>query len=311
LFTSRDGSTLSAAAIQSGYILAANTGQITNSIPEFCNTLSKYLDDGAEKCVQRVSTPGRTYIELAEKLSTSQSREVQELNLNGASLYKNQWRYYPGQSLAARSIGFIGFADDGTELRGKYGLERQYDDVLFEKRQVMSVNFFAELFSNLGQLVYRKETESTGDVVTSLEPSVSRMLDSILLETNKEFDSKLTGAIIMRPDNGQIVAMNAVPGFDLNDRKGATIDQFQNPLVENVYEFGSTIKSAHRCSRIRLWSHHRAKYLLRRRFLSVKRLYDQKLRWPWTRNSAGARNIESVFKHGCLVDCVRNGKRKF
>ena len=243
LFTSRDGSTLSAAAIQSGYILAANTGQITNSIPEFCNTLSKYLDDGAEKCVQRVSTPGRTYIELAEKLSTSQSREVQELNLNGASLYKNQWRYYPGQSLAARSIGFIGFADDGTELRGKYGLERQYDDVLFEKRQVMSVNFFAELFSNLGQLVYRKETESTGDVVTSLEPSVSRMLDSILLETNKEFDSKLTGAIIMRPDNGQIVAMNAVPGFDLNDRKGATIDQFQNPLVENVYEFGSTIKA--------------------------------------------------------------------
>jgi len=176
-------------------------------------------------------------------LSTSQSREVQELNLNGASLYKNQWRYYPGQSLAARSIGFIGFADDGTELRGKYGLERQYDDVLFEKRQVMSVNFFAELFSNLGQLVYRKETESTGDVVTSLEPSVSRMLDSILLETNKEFDSKLTGAIIMRPDNGQIVAMNAVPGFDLNDRKGATIDQFQNPLVENVYEFGSTIKA--------------------------------------------------------------------
>jgi len=50
LFTSRDGSTLSAAAIQSGYILAANTGQITNSIPEFCNTLSKYLDDGLKMC---------------------------------------------------------------------------------------------------------------------------------------------------------------------------------------------------------------------------------------------------------------------
>ncbi len=244
LFTSRDGSTLSAAAVDSGYVLAANTAHITKPIPEFCNTLTEYLEDGVDKCIDRISSPGRLYVELAQRLDSSQSKDVQELGLDGAALYKNQWRYYPGESLAARSIGFVGFTDeDGTELRGKYGLERQYDDVLFEKRQVMSVNFFAELFSNLGQLVKHKDSETTGDVVTYLEPSVSRMLDSVLLETNEEFNSKLTGAIVMRPDTGEIVAMNAVPSFDLNNRKGATIDQFRNPLVENVYEFGSTIKA--------------------------------------------------------------------
>ena len=47
----------------------------------------------------------------------------------------------------------------------------------------------------------------------------------------------------MDPHTGEIIAMNAVPGFDLNDRSGATIEQFQNPLVENLYEFGSTIKA--------------------------------------------------------------------
>jgi cell division protein FtsI/penicillin-binding protein 2 len=107
----------------------------------------------------------------------------------------------------------------------------------------MSVNFFAELFSNLGELVYRKDESTSGDIVTTLEPTVSRMLDSVLMETNDTYDSKLTGAIIMDPQTGEIIAMNAVPGFDLNDRTGATIDQFQNPLVENVYEFGSTIKA--------------------------------------------------------------------
>jgi cell division protein FtsI/penicillin-binding protein 2 len=65
----------------------------------------------------------------------------------------------------------------------------------------------------------------------------------VLQETNDKYDSKLTGAIIMDPATGEIIAMNAVPGFDLNNRKEATIDQFQNPLVENVYEFGSTIKA--------------------------------------------------------------------
>jgi cell division protein FtsI/penicillin-binding protein 2 len=243
LFSTKDALTLSAAAIQSGYVLAVNPALLTGSVEEFCVALEAYISISIERCINRVSSPGRTYIELAEKINNQQADEIKELDVDGAQLYKNQWRYYPGGALAARSVGFVGFADDGTELRGKYGLERQYDDVLFQKRQVLSVNFFAELFSNLGELVYKKENDQSGSIVTTLEPSVSRMLDSVLQKTNDEYDSTLTGAIIMDPSNGQIIAMNAVPGFDLNNRRGATIDQFQNPLVENVYEFGSTIKA--------------------------------------------------------------------
>ncbi len=244
LFTTRDGTTLSAAAIQSGYVLSANPTHFTIPPEDFCHKFEVYLDDTVEKCIERVKTEGRTYIELASHLTEEQSKEIENQNIEGASLYKNQWRYYPGGSLASRSIGFVGYSDDGVELRGKYGLERQYDNVLFEKRQVLSVNFFAELFSNLGDLVYKREDDAeTGDVVTSLEPSVSRMLDEVLKKANDQYSSKLTGAIIMDPNTGEIVAMNAVPSFDLNSREGATIEEFRNPLVENVYEFGSTIKA--------------------------------------------------------------------
>lgn len=243
MFTSHDGSTLSAAAIQSGYVLAVNPTQFRISPEELCHQIEEYLDDSVERCIERVKVPGRTYIELATHLNDEQELIIEEKDIDGISLYKNQWRYYPGGSLAARSIGFIGYADDGTELRGKYGLERYYDDVLFQKRQVMSVNFFAELFSNLGELVYKKEESRTGNIVTSLEPSVSRMLDTVLQKTNDQYNSKLTGAIIMDPHTGEIVAMNAVPGFDLNNRGDATIEQFQNPLVEDLYEFGSTVKA--------------------------------------------------------------------
>lgn len=243
MFTTQDGSTLSAAAIQAGYVLATNPAHITIPLEDFCKELEEYLDDSIERCIERISTPDRTYIELANRINNKQAEIIIEKDIDGALLYKNQWRYYPGGSLAARSIGFIGYADDGTELRGKYGLERYYDDVLFQKRQVMSVNFFAELFSNLGEFVYKKENARTGNVITSLEPSVSRMLDTVLQNANDKYNSKLTGAIIMDPHTGEIIAMNAVPGFDLNNRSSATIEQFQNPLVEVVYEFGSTIKA--------------------------------------------------------------------
>jgi cell division protein FtsI (penicillin-binding protein 3) len=76
-----------------------------------------------------------------------------------------------------------------------------------------------------------------------MEPTVARMLDSVLQATNDKYSSNLTGAIIMNPQTGAIYAMNAVPGFDLNNRGTTTIEQFQNPMVENVYEFGSTIKA--------------------------------------------------------------------
>jgi cell division protein FtsI/penicillin-binding protein 2 len=187
--------------------------------------------------------PDRTYVEFQSEIDETTAELITGLGLTGVYLYPEQWRYYPGSSVAARSIGFVGFTDEGTELRGKYGLERQYDDVLFRQNQVRSVNFFAELFSDLGGLVTNTKQHQSGEIVTSFELSVSQMLDTVLQETNDQYDSKLTGAIIMDPNTGEIVAMNAVPGFDLNDRSDATIEQFQNPLVENLYEFGSTIKA--------------------------------------------------------------------
>ncbi len=242
LFTTRDGETLSAAAVQAGYILAANPEHISDP-SAFCEQLHSYLIIERDLCIERASLPRRTYVELGDRLTNEQAAEIEAMNVAGALLYRNQWRYYPGGPVAARVIGFVGYTDeDGDELRGKFGLERQYDSVLFRRREVLSVNFFAELFSNVGEMVYNKEQPKSGNVVTTLEPAVSRLLDTILQKTNDKYHSKMTGAIIMDPNTGAIYAMNAVPTFDLNKRQDATIEEFRNPLVEDVYEMGSIIK---------------------------------------------------------------------
>jgi len=241
-FTTRDGELLSAASVRAGYVLAVNPQQVIDA-RAICDVVTEIITLDTETCIHRSTLPERTYVELDDEVSEEQYLVIQAAALPGVMLYRNNWRYYPGGTVAARTIGFVGYGDESSDLRGRFGLERMYDDVLFRQREVMSVNFFAELFSQVGSLVYRREGSVPGNVVTTLEPSVSRMLDGVLEKTQAQYQSRQTGAIIMDPQTGEIYAMNVVPTFDLNDRRGATIEQFRNPLVEDVFEFGSTIKA--------------------------------------------------------------------
>jgi len=241
-FTTKDGVQLSAAAIQGGYVLAVDPSRVTNAV-QLCSSLETIVAVAHEVCVNRATLPSRTYVELDDAISEETAEQIDALDAEGLFLTPHQWRYYPGGSVAARVVGFVGYSGDNPELRGRFGLERQYDDVLYREQDARRVNFFAELFTDLGSYVINEKNFQSGDLVTTLEPSVSRMLDTVLQDTHDRFDSRLTGAIIMRPDTGEIVAMNALPGFDINNRATATIEQFGNPLVEDVYEFGSTIKA--------------------------------------------------------------------
>ncbi len=242
-FQTKAGERVSAATIQSGYVLAVNPNRIVDA-EEAYKKLSTVYETNREQFIDRATKPERTYVEIDPKVSNETATAIAELDLPGVELYRNQWRYYPGNELAARTVGFVGFsAADGTTLSGRYGLERYYDDVLRREDERLSVNFFAEIFSNLGKIIFENTDERTGDIVTTIEPTVARMLEQQLMATHEKWDSKLTGGIIIDPVTGEIVAMSAVPSFDANDRTGATIEDFQNPLVENVYEMGSIVKA--------------------------------------------------------------------
>lgn len=242
-FTTKSGERVSAATIKSGFLLAVNPTMITNPDAAY-EAVADYIDIDKELFVTRATLPGRTYVEIADQLTTEAADAIKSYKVPGVLIYRNQWRYYPGNEVSARSIGFVGYGgEDGTTVEGRYGLERYYNDILTHPSKSQTVNLFAEIFTNLGNLVFDTQEHNTGHIVTTIEPTVARILDQTLQETNDQYNSALTGGIIMDPKTGEIFALNAVPTFNNNDRSNVPIDQFRNPLVENVYELGSIIKA--------------------------------------------------------------------
>lgn len=239
-FSTKDGNVVSAATIQSGFLLALNPQRIVDAEAAYA-ALDPYIEIDHDTFIARATNKDRVYQEIEHELSSSEADEIEAFDLPGVQLYRNQWRQYPGNDLAAQTIGFVGYR--GDEYTGLYGLERYYDDILKRNEEELSVNFFAEMFSNLGGVVFNAETPRQGDVVTTIEPTVEHYLQNRLAEVNDEWGSTMTGGIVINPQTGAIYALGTVPTFDLNNRSGVPIDRFRNPLIENVYEMGSIIKT--------------------------------------------------------------------
>ncbi len=153
---------------------------------------------------------------------------------------ENHQRFYPGGSLAARTLGFVAYNND-DEQKGRYGLERYYDGVLGRSGDNLYRNFFVELFGAAEGVLSGRAQK--GDVITSIEPSVQGELERTLDEYEDTWAPRLSGGIVMDPHTGAIVAMALSPTFDLNEfnhEEDATI--YANPMAQNVYEMGSIMK---------------------------------------------------------------------
>lgn len=243
-FTTRDGEKIAAATVKSGYVLAVDPNKVTNASATY-EALAPHINLDRETFIYRASLPDRVYVEIEAQLSEEKAQAIKELGQGGVQLYRQRWRYYPGGELSARTVGFVGFEGkaEGEQPAGRYGLERYYEETLSRDRERQSVNFFAELFTNLGNLVFDGTKNNSGDVVTTIEPTVTRLLQTELKKVHDKWGSSITGGIIINPKTGAIYALEVVPTFDPNNRGTSTIEVFKNPLVDEVYEMGSIIKA--------------------------------------------------------------------
>lgn len=238
VFKYSDGRDFFAATNKTGYTLEINP-QIIKNPEDTYNILSNIIELDFEEYFEKATKENDNSEVLAKRISPDLAEKIKDLDLQGVILSKEKWRFYPGKNLAAQVIGFQSYK--GDEVRGRYGLERQYEDVLSVDNANLFKNFFIEIFSEIEKTL--TDSRSEGNLITTIEPNVQTYTEEVIEKVQNDWSSEKTGAIVMNPKTGEITAMALSPSFDINIfNEEESVSIFNNSSVESVYEMGSIFK---------------------------------------------------------------------
>ena len=261
-----------------GYIFDRNGILLADNYPVFTATLSKADVPDIEDTVERL----RKIIDLSEedierfmsRVKTAKKTERVTLKLNltetdiakfsevkfkfpGVSIETQMTRYYPHGELFAHVIGYVGRINDkelksidkdayaGTNLIGKIGVEKFYEDLLHGSPGFESIE--TDAFGNVLRKLGRKDSVRGNDLYLSLDYGLQTVAAEQLAGRR--------GAIVaMDPRTGEILALVSSPSFNPNlfvtgishTDYSALRDNLDQPLynraVQGTYPPGSTIK---------------------------------------------------------------------
>lgn len=240
LFSRYGGTPVPAAQLRATYRIAIDPTQIIDAEALFTK-LSRYLPLEKESFLEKATKKSDPYEEIAKDVKSDIVVLLKAQKLKGVSYYRDNERSYPQENVGAKVIGFVG--NNGNRVKGQYGLERYYEDVLTRDSDDKTVNFFAELFTDIEKTAISNIDTQQGDIILTIDAEAQRVLHGTLLETQKTWKSDIIGGIIMDPQTGAIIAMDSLPSFDPNEfQQVKDPSVFINQNVSGVYEMGSIIK---------------------------------------------------------------------
>jgi len=206
--------------------------------------LSQLISLSYDEIYSHLNNPADPYELLLKKIDDDTLiNKIQEAKLEGIYLTSENYRYYPLGSLASQTVGFVAESDDG-KIKGRYGLELYYDEILSGESGVFQG--MKDAFGRLIRSAFSQEQQvkEGADIVTTLDKNIQFSAEAILQELVTKRQATQGSLIVMEAKTGKILALANYPTFDPNEfNKFKDYSVFRNYAVEDRYEPGSIIKS--------------------------------------------------------------------
>ena len=134
-------------------------------------------------------------------------------------------RMYPFSTLACDLIGFT----SGDDI-GLWGIESYYDKMLSgtDGRKYGYLNDDVDL-----QKV-TEEPHNGKTIVSTVDINIQRIAEKYISEFMQETGAKNVAALVMNPNNGEVLGMASAPVFDLNKPRDLTIAGYTEDQIANM-----------------------------------------------------------------------------
>ena len=246
---------------RNGEILAANEVVCTVSVihsqiedeDKVIKVLAGELDMDVEEVTKKVKK-----VSSMEYIKTNVAKDIgdaiREYDLPGVKIDEDYKRVYPYNELASKVLGFT-----GADNQGILGLEAKYDTYLSGTNgQILTL-------SDAGGIEIKGSREDRilpvdgQDLYTTLDVNIQKYATQLAWETMVKKEAKQVSIIVMRPDNGEILAMANVPEYNLNspyelnyepdeeeaqkDKMDLLNNMWRSFCINDTYEPGSIFKT--------------------------------------------------------------------
>lgn len=219
--------------------LYVNPSQIDDHT-DIAEKIAQLVDVDATTVANRISTNSdRQFIWIKRHLSMQQGEMLKKLELPVAQVGLRQEfkRFYPQDSLAAHLIGLRDI--DGI---GRGGAEQAFDNLLTGTDGTRQ--FVRDARGNVLEVLEEVTSPPSNGktVVLTIDTVLQLHTETVLDKLVDEHHPVGVCAIVLDPDNGEVLAMASRPTFHPDQIASAQPEDWKNLAISAVYEPGSTFK---------------------------------------------------------------------
>lgn len=221
-------------------LLISDDGEEEEASPSG-KTRNEMISDEEKRIKEILAKKDAAWVPIKRKIGRDIKSKIEALSITEVGFDEEEDRSYPEGSMSAHLLGFVG-KDAGGQDKGYFGLEGYYDLTLSGASGKKAWEKDA-----LGNPILLGNSREIGaldgaTLKTHIDRSIQFIVERHLKEGLEKYGALRGMVVVVRPQDGAILAMASLPSYDPSRFTLFEQESFINPVVSESFEPGSIFK---------------------------------------------------------------------